>query len=486
MNVLLGNKLYQTFDFMFQDMNDPILIVDTNNHCKKFNHSMKKLVGDCESFNFTDFMDKVSLETWHEFFENSITNEHASCDVVLQFPKQDTSMTTHIKGYYNSFLKETVIYLSFPVKKSNFNLNVLTKEYEEFFNFTKQGVIVSSASGELIELTGQVEKFFSVKKETLIGQDRLRLFDMFVDSQKEIESFLKRLTAHGKAEVVCSWKTEEEEEKYFQFMTVYNPMDEIFFTLIRDTTEIIQLKQQLDHNSNLSVLGQMAASIAHEFRNPMTSLKGFTQLLNYSVTETGKEYLKVIHNELDRMDDILNEFLVMSKPKERAIQFISTTDLLSQVIEFMYPQAIMQNTILQLEKCDLESDCILGDEKELKKVFINIIKNGIEEMEEGGTITISQSLVENNKVKISIQDTGKGMTKDQIHKIFLPFYTTKTSGTGLGLAHVLRTVEEHDGDIDVESHNGNGTTFHLILPLYGAESLKENNIQDQRFVKSNM
>jgi len=484
-NVVLGNKLYQTFDFIFQDMNYPILIVDTNNNCKKFNHSMQKLIGDCESFNFTDFLDKMSLEIWHEFSKASIANKHASCDVILQFPKQQTSTSTHIKGQYDSDLKETVLYLNFPIKESNCNLSVLTKEYEEFFNFTKQGIIVSSACGDVLDATGQVEKFFSVKKEDVIGQRTLCLLDMFMDSQKEIQSFLKRLNDHGKAEVICSWKTDKEEEKYFQFMTMYNTIDETYVTLISDTTDKVQLKKQLEHYSDLSVLGQMAASIAHEIRNPMTSLKGFTQLLNYSVTETGKEYLKVIHNELDRMDSILNEFLLLSKPKERSIQFISTTDLLSQVIEFMYPQAIMQNCILQLEKCDLESDCILGDEKELKKVFMNIIKNGIEEMEEGGTITISQTLFEESKVKISIQDTGKGMTKDQINKIFLPFFTTKTKGTGLGLAHVLRTVEDHDGYIDVESEFGSGTTFHLILPLYGAESLKEQYIKDQLFVKSN-
>jgi len=92
---------------------------------------------------------------------------------------------------------------------------------------------------------------------------------------------------------------------------------------------------------------------------------------------------------------------------------------------------------------------------------------------------------EESKVKISIQDTGKGMTKDQINKIFLPFFTTKTKGKGLGLAHVLRTVEDHDGYIDVERELGSGTTFHLILQLYGAESLKEQYIKDQLFVKSN-
>lgn len=483
MNVLLGNKLYQTFDFMFQDMNNPILIVDTNGDCKKFNHSMKKLVGDCESFNLKHFMDKTSLETWVEFSKNSIANKHASCDVIFQFPNQEASTSTHVKGHYNSVLKETFLYLSFPIKDRNRNKSVLTNEYEAFFNFTRQAIIISSASGHVLDVTGQAEEFFSINKEDVIGTRTKLLLDKLIHSQKEVQSFLKRLMTDGKAETICNWKTGEN-DKYYQFMTMYNHSDETYITLINDITEKIQLKKQLDHNSNLSILGQMAASIAHEIRNPMTSLKGFTQLLNFSVTETGREYLKVIHNELDRMDAILNEFLDLSKPTERSIQFISTTDLISQVIEFMYPQAIMQNCILQLEKCELESDCILGDEKELKKVFMNIIKNGIEEMEEGGTITISQSLIEANKVKISIQDSGKGMTKDQIHKIFLPFFTTKTKGTGLGLAHVLRTVEDHDGYIDVESEYGSGTTFHLILPLYG-ESLVEKDKQDQRFVKSN-
>ncbi len=466
--------MYQAFDFMFQEVNNPILVVDKNNDCKKFNNAAKTLIGDCESFSITQCMDKDSMETWYEFSQKVMSTNCASCDINIHFPSQANSTVTHVKGHYNTDLQEIVLYITFPHKESNPLIGLSENEYETFFDFTKQGIIVSNDCGEILNLTSQVESFFSVKKEDLIGQNSKLLLDMFTDSHQEIDIFLERLKTSNKAEMVCRLGLEDGNQHYFDIMTMYNHIDQTYVTLIRDETEKHQLKKQVEHNSNLSVLGQMAASIAHEIRNPMTSLKGFTQLLNYTVTETGREYLKVIHSELNRMDDILNEFLLLSKPTERSIHFVSISDLLSQIVDFMYPQAMMQNTILQLEKCEPESDCILGDEKELKKVFMNIIKNGIEEMKDGGIITISQTLFKDNKVKISIKDTGQGMSQDQINKIFLPFFTTKTNGTGLGLAHVLRTVEDHNGYIEIESEIGHGTTFHLVLPLYRVDQLKEN------------
>jgi len=481
---LLRDKMYQTVDFMFQEVNNPILILNAKSECMKLNNSAKKLLGDCESFSITQNMDKGSQIIWYEFLQNVMTTNSASCHLNIQFPSQTTSTRTLIKGHYHTGLQEIILYITFPYINHNHQMVLPDDTYDTFFNLAKQGLVISNDLGEILEMNRQVESFFSINREDLIGQKPEFLFKMFIDSHQEIKSFLNTLKTTGYAEMVCCWSLNKEDKQYYHFFTMFNDRNATYVTMIRDETEKTYLRKQVEHNNNLSILGQMAASIAHEIRNPMTSLKGFTQLLNYTVTGEGKEYLKIINSELDRMESILNEFLLLSKPSERSVEFVSVSDLLSQIVDFMYPQAIMQNVELHIEKWDQVSYNILGDENELKKAFMNILKNGIEEMTEGGIITISHTLFEENKVRISIQDKGKGLSQEQIRKVFLPFFTTKKNGTGLGLPHVLQTVEDHGGYIDVESEIGQGTTFHLILPLYRVDTLKENSKYDQNFAKS--
>ena len=114
---------------------------------------------------------------------------------------------------------------------------------------------------------------------------------------------------------------------------------------------------------------------------------------------------------------------------------------------------------------------------------MNIFKNAIEVMPNGGKVTITQTLIDDKQVRVSVSDQGGGMTSDQMHKIFLPFYTSKEFGTGLGLAHAVQTIEDHGGSIEVESELSQGTTFHLFLPIYHLDAMKEKTIHDQSHTK---
>jgi two-component system, sporulation sensor kinase E len=142
----------------------------------------------------------------------------------------------------------------------------------------------------------------------------------------------------------------------------------------------------------------------------------------------------------------------------------------------MYPQGILQNIELDFISWDQESDGIFGDAYELKKVFMNILKNAIEVMPQGGKVKITQTTTDDNQIRVSIEDQGVGMTSDEMHKIFSPFYTSKDNGTGLGLAHAIQTIEDHGGSIEVESELHQGTTFHILLPLYHLNDMKDKTI----------
>ncbi|WP_412176979.1 ATP-binding protein [Lysinibacillus macroides] len=209
----------------------------------------------------------------------------------------------------------------------------------------------------------------------------------------------------------------------------------------------------------------MAASIAHEIRNPLTSLKGFTELLKLNADDESRMYLSVIDSELQRMEQILSELLVLSKPTTMKMELLELDQLVKQVIEFMLPDALMKDIAIQYISPS-QQIYIGGNENRLKQVFVNLIKNAMESMHSGGTITIEMLTNDCAIAELLIKDEGAGMDSTTLKNLFQPFYTTKTKGTGLGLAFVKKVIEEHDGAIGVNSELQKGTSFHLQFPIY--------------------
>ena len=482
-NDLIGVKLAEVFDFLFLDSEDSVFILENEKGIVKMNHAATKFFSQHKMNEIKQKMDKSSFQTWLNFLKEAAISNLATCHICLTDPLT-SKRVYYIEGCYNQSTFQYIIRFKQVNDFHSENKVEGLMRYDSFFQYAPHGLILSTIEGIIVEANQQIETFFGFSNEELIGKSLYKILDLFTESTLDSQHFHKTLLTKGTSDIMKTIKDAKGESKYYQFETRYNHHVDVYMTVIRDETEKIQLKKQIEHSSSLSTLGQLAASIAHEIRNPMTSLKGFTQLLSHQVTTEGNRYLEIINSELNRMESILNEFLMLSKPVERSFQFISVSSIVAQVIDFMYPQAINSNIELEFVSVDQESDCIIGDDYELKKVFMNILKNAIEVMPEGGKITIIQTLTGNNHVRISVQDQGIGMTQDQMHKIFLPFYTSKKEGTGLGLAHAIQTVENHGGCIDVESRVSEGTTFHLDFPLYQVDAIKENSTHDQSYAKS--
>ncbi len=460
MNSLIGSKRNEVFEFLFQESQNPVFILNLEQNWIDLNDPAKKLFLKTADNLFHDMLDKESKRKWFDFIDEVKMCSIASCQLNFRPSSQQEYDLITIKGYYNDQLKE--LFFCMKECKSLAKNNIA---YVDFFKHAKHGLILSDLAGTIVDINHQAEDYFSVKKEQVLGLPVMHIHLLFKESTKEIESFYQQLRANNFAEMILRRYESNNTEKYYHFKTNFNKVNNLYITVIKDDSEIVCLRKKAAHADSLSTLGQLAASIAHEIRNPMTSLKGFTQLLSQSVTGDGTRYIQVIENELNRMDEILNEFLVLSKPTNRTKDMVCINSLLNQVIEFMQPQAIMYNTVIHDDLSGMEETCILGDSYELKKVFINILKNAIEEMTSEGVIRINKSITFDNKVKISISDQGRGMTKEQIDQVFLPFFTTKQNGTGLGLSHAIQTIEQHDGFIEIESELNRGTTFHLYLPL---------------------
>ncbi|MCG8395414.1 ATP-binding protein [Bacillus atrophaeus] len=225
-----------------------------------------------------------------------------------------------------------------------------------------------------------------------------------------------------------------------------------------ETNERLAMQSQ-----KLAIAGELAAGIAHEVRNPLTSVSGFLQLMKTQYPDR-TDYFDIIFSEIKRIDLVLGELLLLAKPQTVTFKPHKINGILKQVTTLLDTNAVLSNIVIEKNFNLTESCKINGDENQLKQVFINIIKNGIEAMPAGGVINIS-SEKKGSYTIISIKDQGSGMTKENMKQIGEPFFSTKEKGTGLGLPICLRILKEHKGELKIESESGKGSTFYVILPL---------------------
>jgi PAS domain S-box-containing protein len=235
------------------------------------------------------------------------------------------------------------------------------------------------------------------------------------------------------------------------------------FLISRDITAQKETEELLRKSDKLSIVGQLAAGVAHEIRNPLTSLKGFTQLLKTKYKEEN-DYFEIMLSELNRIHFIVNEFMSVAKPQITQFQIKNLNKTISDVISLMNAQAIMSNVEIEAEYKDDLPD-VRCDESQLKQVFINIIKNAVEAMPKGGKITISFDVQLPNFLKITFTDEGCGIPEERIKQLGEPFYTTKEKGTGLGLMVCFKIIEAHGGNMNIRSKLHSGTSVEISLPL---------------------
>ena len=240
------------------------------------------------------------------------------------------------------------------------------------------------------------------------------------------------------------------------------------FVLFRDVSHRMALEEQVRRSDRLKTIGQIAAGTAHEIRNPLTAIKGFIQLLNKSLKdrdmEKEQEFVGIVLSELDRVNDLVSEFLLLSKPKELRQVSMRIGGVIQEILPMIRNEALLHNvTVIYYPKPEMPP--ILADKELLKQVFLNLGKNAIEAMDGGGTLIIREcsSSEEPGRITVEFRDTGPGIPADVLDKVFDPFFTTKPQGTGLGLSVCQRIVDDLGGSIEVTS-DGYGTLFVVGLP----------------------
>ena len=293
--------------------------------------------------------------------------------------------------------------------------------------------------------------------DALVGESIWEVFPQIADSltyYKMQEAMATYESVHWEAEGLANPDQNHEFHAY--------PYQEGLTVFFRDITELKRQQKELGRLERLNLIGQLAAGISHEIRNPLTTVKGFLQLFGVKPQyENDKEYLDLMIAEIDRANTIISDFLSLAKANSDNIIPLNINEVINKVLPMVQADAYNNNkeVIVDLKKLPQ----IMVNENEIKQLILNLVRNGLEATAEQGRVIIS-TFIKEDKVVLAIKDQGNGIPQEIQGKIGTPFFTTKDTGTGLGLAISMGIAQRHGAVLEFETGN-QGTIFQTLFPL---------------------
>ena len=238
-----------------------------------------------------------------------------------------------------------------------------------------------------------------------------------------------------------------------------------YVILFRDITEILHLKKEMERSRRLASLGSLAAGVAHEIRNPLSSIKGFATFFKerYQENPEDRKTAEIMIQEVERLNRVISQLLEFARPMDMNRRWDAIQEIIRHTLKMIEGEAGEKGILIHAD-IPPEPENIFIDTDRITQVMLNLYLNAIGAMDNGGTLHVAVSMLNNRMVQIDVSDTGAGIDKENLPRIFDPYFTTKPSGTGLGLAIVYRIIEAHNGEIRVESERGKGTKVSVFLP----------------------
>lgn len=445
--------------FLLDDTIRPGAVFDLEGRLLHVNSSFYEEFVNVGKENINEFFINPTVNLWDDIMSNIKRTDKKTFEVNIQLVDNRVDIVKMHLEYFDDV--QQVIAL-FDVPQSI--MEKADNTYIHAFRNSDSFMVVIDRDGVIYDVNDLHTTFFDLPKDYFIGKKVGAIVKLFSESSELIFDYFKNVNLFGFAEITTKYVRNVNDVSYYQITTLYDSESQTYLIRMNDRTEELAMEKRLAHSNSLSTIGELAASIAHEIRNPMTTLKGFVQLLKISATADTIKYLSVIDEEIDRMESILNEMLILSKPGVNEKTTFSLGVLVADMIQVVYPKALMDGITITQKENILKDSLIVGDSDKIKQVLLNLFKNAIEAMTPGGNLSIFVNLDSPGKVILGVSDTGKGMDKYQVKQVFMPFFTTKSDGSGLGLPFVLKNIEEHGGTVTVESKVDIGTTFIVTFP----------------------
>lgn len=361
-------------------------------------------------------------------------------------------LTAYLTGYLVSRLEKTTKKL----EEKNIDLQDLTLFNRELIESLPSGLLTTDIDGHIVIFNKAAEAITGLNRSKVIGKDIKELFP-FLTPPFEVQRKEATVNLNGDERVVGLTISETLNSDGIKTGHI---------CIFQDITHLKKMESELNYKRTLATIGELSANMAHEIRNPLASLKGAIEMLREGKIskEQSEKLMNIALNEMDRLNKIITDFLMYSKPSPPEFTTFDLHELLEETLDMAMINSSNQGDISIKKKFNGDL-FITGDPNKLRQVFLNLTINSIESMANGGELKVS-TRVQDGYVDIRFEDSGVGIKPENLEKIFYPFFTTKDWGTGLGLSIVYRIIQEHKGNIRVDSIPGKGSIFELKLPIY--------------------
>jgi two-component system, sporulation sensor kinase E len=338
------------------------------------------------------------------------------------------------------------------------------QQYKSLFEYSPDMVYMFNLDGFVLNVNPTFESISGFSPKEIIGLHYTKILP-----QKYHDSAIKYFAQVISDRIPQVFELELQHKKgqdiILQCTSVPIIIDGIVTGIIgygKDITSLRIAEERLRRTEKLSVVGELSASVAHEIRNPLTSLMGFVQILKVE-DANHQYYYQIMHDELNRINHIVSELLLLAKPQEVKFSKADVHKILTDVLSLLKTEASLND--IQIDFYSNQSEIWMECEpNQLKQLFINVIKNAMEASSKDGTVSILLEQNNSKRVSIIIKDKGTGISKERLERLGEPFYSSKEKGTGLGLTVSYKIVQLHSGSIRFDSHLNKGTTVFIEFP----------------------
>lgn len=455
---------------ILENNDNGIVYIDKNSEVKILNNKAEKLLNVKKE----DYLDKKDVFKYEEINSNDFLRTVFSCDEanccyndksIFFYNNRDLFLNcSKITDNEGNYLGKIVIIKD--LTQDNL-LHHIQQSVQFISSSINMPIITVDTNGYITFFNNEAKQLFKKDYNVLsCGYDKIISDENLSNFIKEVLSkpkhiFNKELNVNisgALKEVLISVGIIRDQQNDVKALTF----------IVNDVTEIREKERFLAQADKLSTVGKLAAGVAHEIRNPLTTIKGMAQVLIRNVElETAKSSLNLIIDEANRANSIIKDFLDFAKPSQPEYVLMDFNKMINEFSNLIESHCSLNNVSYKLVlPNDQESIYVYWDEKKIKQVFLNLCLNALDAMKDCATKELNIEIEhKNDKVIINFKDTGVGLEEDVINNIWEPFFTTKNEGTGLGLSICNNIIKEHGGSIDLTSEVNIGSSFRIILPV---------------------
>ncbi|WP_227934823.1 ATP-binding protein [Alkalihalobacillus deserti] len=374
----------------------------------------------------------------------------------------------------NDQLLKRVTKKTIELEKLKNDLIESEKRHKSLMDYHPYAIIFIDKQGNIFLANGACEKILGYPQHQIINSHYLDIIKEFKADDQLVLYFRSALKGVPKTfeTTIVNGMENTIDLNLTYIPSIVNDQVVGVFVMGEDVTKKKKTEELILKSEKLSVASRLAAGVAHEIRNPLTSIKGFLQMMNESSTINSK-YMGIVISELNRVEIIIREFLNLAKPHhENSFELQSIATILREVTDLLRTNSILENIEITLK---VEEDLPLINclENQLKQVFINVIQNAVEATGNNGHVLVRVKKEGEKDVSVHVIDGGNGIPQERLHRLGEPFYSTKEKGTGIGLMVCYKIIEQHQGNIKILSEKNVGTTIEINLPINHSEKQKQ-------------